>query len=63
LCDATLPLDELWMDDARLHMEDLRDPNELGLLGGVATVHWLIIIPSADPFNSQIICNIAKFPH
>ena len=32
--DATLPLDELWMDP-KLHMDDFRDPSELGLLGGV----------------------------
>ena len=46
-----LPLEEL-LSELILHMLDLRDPSELGLLGGVWNDQLL-----SDPFRSAITCN------
>jgi hypothetical protein len=45
-----LPLDEL-LRELMLHMLDLREPNELGLLGGVWNDQLL-----SEPFRSVITC-------
>jgi len=46
-----LPLEEL-LSELILHMLDLRDPSELGLLGGVWNDQLL-----SDPFRSAITCD------
>lgn len=46
-----LPLEEL-LSELILHMLDLREPSELGLLGGVWNDQLL-----SDPFRSAITCN------
>jgi hypothetical protein len=50
-----LPLDEL-LRELMLHMLDLRDPNELGLLGGVWNDQLL-----SEPFRSVITCQTAQY--
>ena len=49
-----LPLEEL-LSELILHMLDLRDPSELGLLGGVWNDQLL-----SDPFRSAITCNTMR---
>jgi hypothetical protein len=49
-CDLVLPLEEL-LSELILHMLDLRDPRELGLLGGVWKDQLL-----SEPFKSIITC-------
>jgi hypothetical protein len=49
-----LPLEEL-LRELMLHMLDLRDPSELGLLGGVWNDQLL-----SEPFKSAITCNATQ---
>jgi len=50
--DLVLPLEEL-LSELMLHMLDLRDPSELGLLGGVWNDQLL-----SEPFRSAITCKV-----
>jgi hypothetical protein len=49
-----LPLEEL-LSELILHMLDLRDPSELGLLGGVWNDQLL-----SEPFKSIITCEATQ---